>query len=107
MPKSRIRKPKDRGRPAARKLSATEKAQLRAQKAAFREKFGRDPGPNDPLFFDPTKDEPEPLEDIEEAVLAAMHKADLPPEFAYAFKKTGLIGLTADKSRWPPERIEE
>jgi hypothetical protein len=28
---------------------------------AFREKFGRDPGPDDPVFFDPDADEPTPL----------------------------------------------
>jgi hypothetical protein len=28
---------------------------------AFRAKFGRDPGPDDPLIFDPHADEPTPL----------------------------------------------
>ena len=34
---------------------------------AFREKFGRDPGPDDPVFFDPNKDVPTPYgpEDID------------------------------------------
>ena len=45
--------------------------------------------------------------DMEEAILAAMQKADLPPEFAYAYKKTGLLGLAEDKSLWPPEHIKE
>ncbi|HJU29305.1 MAG TPA: hypothetical protein VJ718_09045 [Candidatus Binataceae bacterium] len=31
-------------------------AQVRYE--AFRERFGRDPEPNEPLLFDPTKDEP-------------------------------------------------
>lgn len=34
-------------------------AALREQEANFREKFGRDPGPDDPLFFNPDADEPE------------------------------------------------
>jgi hypothetical protein len=51
---------------------------------------------------------PEPGEsDMEAAILAAMHKADLPPEFSYAYRKTGLLGLAEDKSRWPPESIKE
>ncbi len=38
---------------------------------------------------------------MEAAILAAMHKADLPPEFSYAYRKTGLLGLAEDKSAWP------
>jgi hypothetical protein len=44
---------------------------------------------------------------MEAAILAAMHKADLPPEFSYAYRKTGLLGLAEDKSAWPPEHIKE
>jgi hypothetical protein len=45
--------------------------------------------------------------DMEAAILAAMHKADLPPEFSYAYRKTGLLGLAEDKSAWPPGHIKE
>jgi hypothetical protein len=41
------------------------------------------------------------VRDMKDAILAAMQKADLPPEFAYAYKKTGLLGLAEDKSLWP------
>lgn len=34
---------------------------LEAQRELFRKKFGRDPGPEDPMFFDPAADEPRPL----------------------------------------------
>jgi hypothetical protein len=44
---------------------------------------------------------------MEAEILAAMHRADLPPEFAYAYRKTGLLGLLEDKSLWPPENIKE
>jgi hypothetical protein len=44
---------------------------------------------------------------MEVAILAAMHKADLPPEFSFAYRKTGLLGLAEDKSAWPPESIKE
>jgi hypothetical protein len=47
---------------------------LESQRIAFREKFGRDPGPEDPIFFDPEADTPQPfpLEKIKqmEAVMA-------------------------------------
>ena len=36
-------------------------AELQRQQDRFREKFGRDPGPDDPLIFDPDADEPRPL----------------------------------------------
>jgi len=39
---------------------------------AFREKFGRDPGPNDPVFFDSNEDEPTPIGDLQEEILSAM-----------------------------------
>lgn len=33
---------------------------MERQARRFREKFGRDPGPKDPIFFDPDADEPRP-----------------------------------------------
>jgi len=45
--------------------------------------------------------------DLEDAILAAMHRAELPPEFSYAYRKTGLLGLAEDKSAWPQESIKE
>jgi HEPN domain-containing protein len=42
-------------------MSEEEAILLRAQRENFREKFGRDPGPEDPVFFDPEADEPRPL----------------------------------------------
>jgi hypothetical protein len=41
---------------------------------------------------------------MEEAILSAIAEGPTcPPEFAYAYKKTGLLGLAEDKSLWPPE----
>jgi hypothetical protein len=34
---------------------------LEAQRAAFTAKFGREPGPHDPIFFDPDADVPRPI----------------------------------------------
>lgn len=81
-------------------------ALMHRQREAFRAKFGRDPGPSDPLFFDPGADTPVEM-DMQSALLAAMSKANLPPEFAYAFKKTGLLGLSADKRHWSKKDIAE
>jgi hypothetical protein len=54
---------------------------LEQQLERFRKKFGRDPGPGHPVFFDPNADVATP-HDIQDDVLAAMQKANLPPEFA-------------------------
>ena len=35
---------------------------LLQQREAFIEKFGREPGPDDPVFFDPDADTPQPLD---------------------------------------------
>jgi hypothetical protein len=103
VPKSRRRK-----KPKSRTVPMTPRVQdaIERQLAAFRAKFGREPGPDDPVFFDPDKDKPTSV-DMEADILAAMHKAGLPPEFAYAYRKTGLLGLSSDKSLWPREHIKE
>jgi hypothetical protein len=63
----------------------------------FREKFGRDPGPDDPIFFDPHSDQPLPLgqealtEMWERLADAMVCQGEITPETAYAIKKTGLL----------------
>ena len=63
----------------------------------FREKFGRDPGPNDPIFFDPHSNQPLPLgretlnEMWERLADAMVCQGEITPETAYAMKKTGLL----------------
>jgi hypothetical protein len=53
MPKSRRRKPGKRSRVTKVAITDRTRAILEAQQQRFREKFGRDPGPSDPVFFDP------------------------------------------------------
>ena len=77
----------------ARRLSPEMVKTLEKQKEAFRRKFGRDPGPEDPLFFDRNADTPQPL-DMDETmalVVEAMAKARVEPARIYAYRKTGLI----------------
>jgi hypothetical protein len=113
MPKSRGRKngrsKRDRRPSGLRTVPTTPRVEglMKRQLEAFRKKFGRDPGPSDPVFFDPNEDEPTPIDGVQEQILAAMEKAKLPPEFAYAYRKTGLLGLRADKSAWPREHVAE
>lgn len=69
---------------------------MKEQRVAFEEKFGRPPGPHDPVFFDPDADEPRPL--AQEAVhrmmdrlLEAAEGAGVDPAFVHAWRKCGYL----------------
>ena len=81
----------------------------RQQIEAFRKKFGRDPGPGDPLFFDHDKDVPTPLNlsKIDHEVVRALRKVGAEPQIIYAYKKTGLIGTAGAIDNWPTDRRKE
>ncbi len=67
----------------------------------FREKFGRDPGPDDPVFFDPDADTPQELDGdrVVSEIVDAMVKAGIEPEKIYAYRKTGLTGMGSGHRR--------
>src|ERR1700675_4995037 len=77
------------------KLAPESMDMMNQQLQAFREKFGREAGPNDPVFFDPDADTPQPfpLEKYLEESTKAMVAAGIRPEIIYAHRKTG--GLIA------------
>lgn len=111
MPKSCGRKNR-RSSERITKIAITERTReiLEAQRQRFREKFGRDPGPNDPVFFDPDAADPAPMSavKVEADVLEVMRKAGTPPQIAYAYKRTGGLLLTEDmREHWPPDRVKE
>ncbi|MBN1171302.1 MAG: hypothetical protein JXA67_03930 [Micromonosporaceae bacterium] len=63
---------------------------------AFREKFGRDPGPDDPVFFDPDADEPTPLgpqgwQSTFEALRQAAEDAGVDPAYVAAWQEVGHV----------------
>ena len=81
-------------------MDAWRKASVRelmaAQHAAFVAKFGRAPRPEDPVFFDPSKDVPTPLsaaqvEELQADLAEALRRSGVDPAKAYATQKTGLI----------------
>ena len=82
---------------------------LKAQQQRFREKFGREPGPSDPVFFDPDAPNPVPMSAVKvQAELEALRKAGTPPQIAYAYKRTGGLLLRDDmREHWPPDRVKE
>ncbi|HYT95012.1 MAG TPA: SEC-C metal-binding domain-containing protein [Gemmataceae bacterium] len=80
-------------------LSDEMKTVLEQQKQKFIEKFGREPGPNDPIFFDAP-----PVEQVEFQMVQAMKKAGLNPAFIYAFEKTGGLLVTEANQHLIPEK---
>jgi hypothetical protein len=95
------------------KLNEGGKLAIEGQLRKFKEKFGRDPLPKEPLFFDPDKDVPTPLsekqvEEYSQKMLRMMLEA-VPerPELAYAYKKTGLILTEMNMKVMPKADIEE
>ena len=59
------------------------------QRKAFIEKFVREPGPNDPVFFDPDKDVPTQIDPdrLEADLEKAMREAGIDPAKAEAIRK--------------------
>jgi hypothetical protein len=109
MPKSRNRRKKTQASTRKVKLAPEAMEAIEGQLQRFREKFGRDPGPNDPIWFDPDADEPMQMSGVrmQADILEALRKAGTPPEIAYAYRKTGLLSLGGDMSRWPKDHVEE
>lgn len=75
---------------------------LDLQLERFRERFGRDPGPNDPVFFDAP-----PIEHEEFHMVQVMRKANIAPELIYAFEKTGLLVTSTNQDLIPEKDLEE
>ena len=66
-------------------------AALDAQVRRFEEKFGRPPGPDDPLFFDPDADQPQPvsLTGLETETVGMLEAAGICSAWIYAYQNTG------------------
>lgn len=79
------------------------------QAEEFRRKFGRDPKPHEPLFFDPDADEPRPIDPgvLRQEVAQAAREAGLDPALIYAMEKTGLIVTQENMDLLTDEELEE
>ncbi|MFI7208363.1 hypothetical protein [Micromonospora aurantiaca (nom. illeg.)] len=67
-----------------------------AQREAFRSRFGRDPGPQDPVFFDPEADEPLPMgqrhwDDGMTRLAEAAESAGVDPAYIHAWREVGYL----------------
>lgn len=86
---------------------------IERQLAAFRKKFGREPGPNDPLFFDPEADSPQPYpnekfqRDWNELFDEVVRTGGMRSEIAYAAKKTGRVVTKENKKNLTRAELKE
>lgn len=98
-------------RPGYRRVPMSKKMReiLEEQKQRFRQKFGRDPRPEDPVIWDEDVDEPTPIsgEEIHQEILSALIKAGSPPEFVYAFDKTGRLVTETNMNLLTAEEYQE
>lgn len=87
-------------------------AALKEQQRSFREKFGADPGPEDPIFCNPNADTPQPiseagLDEMMGRILSAAGKVGVRPELIYAMKKTGRIVTESNQHLVTDEEMQE
>lgn len=82
---------------------------LKEQRDAFVRKFGREPRPEDPLFFDPDSDTPRPIdyEKARDQAVEAMVTAGVNPRPIYAFHRTGLLVTEQNVERLTPQGRRE
>ena len=70
---------------------------MEGQARRFRDKFGHDPGPEDPIFFDPNADEPRPLEldtvtrEMSEGLRQAGRETGVDPALVEAWCELGYV----------------
>ena len=102
---------KKRARTEKREVEVERKTMkaLEDQKELFQKKFGREPGPGDPIFFDPDADTPIPLDEdvIRTGITKAMASAGIDPALIYAFHRTGLIISEENVHLMSPEDLAE
>jgi membrane peptidoglycan carboxypeptidase len=95
------------------RLDKESREAIEQQLAAFRKKFGREPGPNDPIFFDPDADTPQPYPEEKfrrewnEVMDGAVRTGGIRPELAYAAKKTGFIVTESNKKKLTRQQLKE
>ncbi len=82
---------------------------LKEQRKKFIEKFGREPTPDEPIFFDPDADTPQPYseENFNKTLIEDMRNAGIDERYIKAYKKTGLLVTQDNMDLLTPEEIEE
>jgi hypothetical protein len=83
--------------------------ELKEQFRKFKEKFGRPPAPDEPIFFDPAADEPRPMIDevIDQHILEAMHQAKIHPATIHAYQTTGRLVTKENRKNLTKAQLRE
>jgi hypothetical protein len=78
---------------------------MRLQREAFVAKFGREPGPDDPILFDPDADNPQVWNESEtrKQMVQGMREVGIPPQLIFIYERTGLI-VTPSTKLTPAQR---
>ena len=107
--RNKSKKPPERPGQKSIPLSPELAKAVQEQFQRFTEKFGRPPGPDDPLFFDPRDDEPRPIIDevLDQHMLEAMHKAGVRPAIIYAYQKTGRLVTRENRKHLTKAELKE
>jgi hypothetical protein len=71
------------------------------QREKFIARFGREPGPDDPIFFDLDEDK------VRDDTADAMRAAGIAPALIYAYEETGLIVTQENRSLIPDAELRE
>jgi len=110
----RVRLP-DGGTALTWDAASTEGQMLReafdAQLQAFRAKFGRDPGPDDPVFFDPDADEPTEMTDRHwdegmASIAQAATEAGVDPAYIRAWQEVGYVVTDANQHLFSAAEVQ-
>jgi site-specific recombinase XerD len=109
MKKKSIRVKKNTRRKRSVPLSGGAMKVMEQQLEKFRQQFGRDPGPDDPVFFDADADMPQLIDHdkAEEALLVAMTAAGIAPELIHAIQRTGRFVTEENSHLLPKEALAE
>lgn len=79
------------------------------QSALFKEKFGRAPNDDEPVYFDPQSAEPEPFNLMslgKGELVGIMTDLGIDDAFIYAFEKTGMLVYEGNESSYTQEELE-
>jgi len=79
-------------------------AELRAR---FEQKFGRAPGPGDPVFLDVLLDASAPIDQprLDAAIVAAMEAAGVGGALVHAYRRTGLLVTEHNVAGYSPGEL--
>jgi hypothetical protein len=82
---------------------------LKRQMQAFKDKFGREPEGDEPIFFDPDFDTPTPWDEAKfnKIMIENMARAGIREELIYAYARTGMMVSTQNEHQWSKADIAE